>query len=59
VTFDTLGPRDQAYIVDLTTMTILDFIEGSFSPQTDDGGTGAAANSAGQAIAEMHTLLGK
>ena len=54
VTFDTLGRREQAYIVDLTTMTILDVIVGN----TDGGGT-ATSYSADEAMTEMHMLLGK
>jgi hypothetical protein len=45
------GHRDQAYIVDLTTMKIIQYFPGSELP--------AAENSAGQAMAAMHTLLGK
>jgi hypothetical protein len=48
------GRRDQAYIVDLTTMKIIKYINGSTGPTA--GGTG---NSAPQAMAYMHTLLGK
>jgi hypothetical protein len=48
------GRRDQAYIVDLTTMKILKYINGNIGPTA--GGTG---NSAPQAMAYMHMLLGK
>jgi hypothetical protein len=48
------GRRDQAYIVDLTTMKIIKYINGSTGPTP--GGT---SNSAPQAMAYMHTLLGK
>jgi hypothetical protein len=49
VTLNTLGHRDQAYIVDLMTMTILSIAPGS---------TGAVTtNSAGQAIQKMAMLL--
>jgi hypothetical protein len=53
-TFDTLGGREHAYIVDLTTMKIVQFIMG------DTAGGGAPGQySASQAMAAMHTLLGK
>jgi hypothetical protein len=45
------GRRDQAYIVDLTTMKIIQFIPGDIGAGTD--------NSAGVGMAAMHTLLGK
>lgn len=48
------GRRDQAYIVDLTTMKILQYIDGSIVPA--NGGTG---NSSYKAMAAMHMLLGK
>jgi hypothetical protein len=48
------GRRDQAYIVDLTTMKIIKYIDGNIGPTT--GGTG---NSGPQAMSYMHTLLGK
>jgi hypothetical protein len=48
------GRRDQAYIVDLTTMKIIKYILGNTGPTP--GGTG---NSAPQAMAYMHMLLGK
>ncbi|HEY8091054.1 MAG TPA: hypothetical protein VIF09_24495 [Polyangiaceae bacterium] len=51
-TFNTLGPRDHAYIIDLTTMKIVDYITGSYS----NAGTN---NSGALAMTEMHTLLGK
>jgi len=46
-----LGQREQAYIIDLTTMTIIQIIEGDTS--------GIGATSGGKALAAMHTLLGK
>jgi hypothetical protein len=50
-TLNTLGRRDQAYIIDLTTMTVLQYLNGS---------TGAVTNnSASLAMTTMHTLLGK
>jgi hypothetical protein len=50
----TLGPREHAYIVDLTTMKIIQFITG------DPTGLGPATGySAPQAMVAMHTLLGK
>lgn len=49
---DLFGRRDQAYIVDLTTMKIAYFEPGSIV----NAGT---ANSAAQGLAQMHTLLGK
>jgi hypothetical protein len=52
--YDFFGRRDQAYIVDLTTMKIIKYINGSTGPTA--GGTG---NSAPQAMAYMHMLLGK
>jgi hypothetical protein len=48
------GRRDQAYIIDLTTMKILQYINGSIGPTPN--GTG---NSAYLAMAAMHQLLGK
>ena len=48
-TLTTLGHREQAYIVDLTTMKILQVIEG------DE--TGIGATSGGKALAAMQTLL--
>lgn len=48
------GRRDQAYIVDLTTMKIIKYIDGNTGPTA--GGTG---NSGPQAMSYMHTLLGK
>jgi hypothetical protein len=53
-TLDALGPREHAYIVDLTTMKIIDFIMGDYG-----GGGPATGYSASQAMAEMHMLLGK
>jgi hypothetical protein len=44
------GHRDQAYIIDLTTMKILEYCPGSELPQ--------AENSAGQAMEAMQILLG-
>ena len=51
-TNNTLGRRDQAYIIDLKTMKILQFMPGSIV------GAGAS-NSGPQGMAAMHTLLGK
>jgi hypothetical protein len=51
VTLNTLGHRDQAYIVDLSTMTILAVEPGSEAA--------VATNSAGQAIQKMAMLLGQ
>jgi hypothetical protein len=53
-TLDVLGRREQAYIIDLTTMTILDVIEGN-----TDGGGAATTYSASDGMTEMHMLLGK
>jgi hypothetical protein len=53
-TLTALGRREQAYIIDLTTMTILDVFVGN----TDGGGT-ATSYSADEGMTEMHTLLGK
>ncbi len=46
-----LGQREQAYIIDLTTMKIVQIIAGDI--------TGAGATSGGKAMIAMHTLLGK
>jgi hypothetical protein len=54
VTFNTLGGREHAYIVDLTTMKIVQYITGD-----DFGGGPATGYSASQAMAAMHMLLGK
>jgi hypothetical protein len=51
VTLNTLGPREHCYIVDLTTMKILQVIMGDY--------TGVGATSGGLAMTQMHTLLGK
>jgi hypothetical protein len=51
-TLNYFGRRDQAYIVDLKTMTILQFLPGSIINATP------AENSAGQAMDAMDTLLG-
>ena len=51
VTLNTLGGREQAYIVDLTTMKILQIITGDI--------TGIGATSGGKAMTAMHQLLGK
>jgi hypothetical protein len=51
-TSNTLGRRDQAYIIDLTTMKVIKAIDGSIAA----AGTG---NSGPQGIAYMHMLLGK
>jgi hypothetical protein len=53
-TLTALGRREQAYIIDLTTMKILDVFVGN-----TDGGGAATSYSAEQGMAEMHTLLGK
>ena len=45
------GQREQAYIIDLTTMKIHDVIAGDI--------TGAGATSGGLGMTQMHTLLGK
>jgi hypothetical protein len=50
-TLDSLGQREQAYIIDLTTMKIIQIIEGDTS--------GVGATSGGKALTAMHTLLGK
>jgi hypothetical protein len=46
------GRRDQAYIIDLSTMKILQYIDGSIVAAGPD-------NSAGLAMTAMHKLLGK
>jgi hypothetical protein len=51
-TLTEFGRRDQAYIVDLTTMKILQYIDGSIV-------AASSGNSAGLAMTAMHTLLGK
>jgi hypothetical protein len=53
-TLTALGGREHVYIIDLTTMTILDYITGD-----DAGGGAATAYSADLGMTEMHTLLGK
>jgi hypothetical protein len=50
-TLTALGQREQAYIIDLTTMKIIQIIPGDI--------TGAGATSGGKAMTAMHTLLGK
>jgi hypothetical protein len=50
-TLTALGGREQAYIVDLTTMKIVQVIQGDI--------TGIGATSGGKAMTAMHTLLGK
>jgi hypothetical protein len=50
-TFTSLGQREQAYIIDLTTMLIIEIIEGDTS--------GLGATSGGKALTAMHALLGK
>jgi hypothetical protein len=50
-TLNSLGQREQAYIIDLTTMTIIQIIEGDTS--------GIGMTSGGKALTAMHTLLGK
>jgi hypothetical protein len=51
-TNNTLGRRDQAYIIDMTTMKVLQYIDGSI---VADG----ANNSGALGMAAMHKLLGK
>ena len=51
-TNNTLGRRDQAYIIDLTTMKVLQYIDGSI---VSDGNN----NSGALGMAAMHKLLGK
>jgi len=50
-TFTALGQREQAYIIDLTTMKIVQIISGDI--------TGIGATSGAKGMAAMHTLLGK
>ena len=50
-TLTALGQREQAYIVDLTTMKILQVIQGDV--------TGIGATSGGKGMDAMHVLLGK
>lgn len=50
-TLNALGQREQAYIIDLTTMKIIQIIAGDIS--------GVGATSGGKAMTAMHTLLGK
>ena len=50
-TLNALGQREQAYIIDLTTMKIVQIIAGDI--------TGIGATSGGKAMPVMHTLLGK
>lgn len=51
-TFDQMGRRDQAYIIDLSNMTVIQCIDGNTAavPGMNSGGLGLMA---------MHTLLGK
>jgi hypothetical protein len=51
-TNNTLGRRDQAYIIDLTTMKLLKYETGNIGP----AGTG---NSGPEGMADMHMYLGK
>jgi len=51
LTLKTLGPREHCYVIDLTTMKILQIIFGDYS--------GAGATSGGKCLTAMHTLLGK
>jgi hypothetical protein len=51
-TFKALGRRDQAYIIDLTTMKVLQYINGSIV-------NAGNMNSGALGMAAMHTLLGK
>ena len=53
-TLNALGGREQAYIVDLTTMKILDVIQGNHN-----GGGAATSYAANLGMTEMHTLLCK
>ena len=53
-TLTALGGREHVYIIDLTTMKILDYIAGD-----DAGGGSASQYSADLGMAEMHTLLCK
>jgi hypothetical protein len=53
-TLTALGGREHCYIIDLTTMKILDFITGD-----DLGGGTDTQYSANQCMTQMHTLLGK
>jgi len=50
-TMNALGQREQAYIIDLTTMKIVEIIAGDI--------TGIGATSGGLGMTEMHKLLGK
>jgi hypothetical protein len=50
-TYTALGQREQAYIIDLSTMKIVKVIAGDIS--------GIGATSGGLGMTEMHTLLGK
>jgi hypothetical protein len=51
-TYDQMGLRDQAYIIDLSTMSVIQCVTGSIfsNPGNNSGGLGLTA---------MHTLLGK
>jgi hypothetical protein len=51
-TSNTLGRRDQAYIIDLTTMKVVQYIDGSIISSGNN-------NSGPLGMAAMHTLLGK
>jgi hypothetical protein len=51
-TNNTLGRRDQCYIIDLTTMKIIQFWPGSIT-------AAGSMNSGAQGMAAMHKLLGK
>jgi hypothetical protein len=53
------GHRDQAYIIDLTTMKILQVVAGAYVGGADLPTAGGTGNSAYKAMAAMHTLLGK
>ncbi len=53
-TLTALGGREHCYIVDLTTMKIVQFLTGD-----DLGGGTDAQYSGAQCMAQMHTLLGK
>lgn len=48
------GTREQAYIIDLTTMKVLQYIDGDIT-----GALGASATSGYKGMAAMHKLLGK
>jgi len=51
-TYEQMGRRDQAYIIDLSTMTVIQCIDGNVAPVP-------GMTSGGLAMTAMHTLLGK